>query len=184
MDIDKKCKIIIDNIFNKAYKNKEILNQLIYFYYMYLTNKHNKNVNYYKSKLFEPIKRYITVLTIDEQNKIINDLKNPQKIKHWIWWGFPQEYGSWGNINVSEITKIYSMTNEECLLYILYYRDFYIKLLKLIITKKDLLYYFGNIDYKKFKSHIKFFKKNVHYYLNNDTELLILINTIISKNKL
>jgi exonuclease III len=51
------------------------------------------------------IRRFIDILTLQEQEIILQDLAYSQrKTHHYMWWGFPQEKGSWGKHIVSDKT--------------------------------------------------------------------------------
>jgi uncharacterized protein (DUF1810 family) len=145
------CKEIVDELF-KIGNHKNLLNL-----YKKLEKKRDKSSKYFKYLFFKPIEHFIKKLDKNEQNKIIQDLKNPKKMEHWMWWGFPQKYDSWGKIKVSETTKQYALMTHQGILFLIYFHKFYFRILKKISTKKNLLEYFGNVDFIKFKSHLSFF---------------------------
>jgi len=108
------------------------------------------------------VKRFLQVLTLQEQQKILTDLCYPVKRHHYMWWGFPQETGSWGNNHVSHKTKHYAMTKEEarCYLRCPELLAFYTQALYYVIQKSrdGMIYsYFGPIDFPKLRSHLALF---------------------------
>lgn len=108
------------------------------------------------------VDRFLQVLTLKEQQKILTDLCYPVKRHHYMWWGFPQETGSWGNVHVSHNTKHYAMTKEEAICYLRCPEllAFYTRTLHYLVQKSrdGMLYsYFGPIDYLKLKSHSALF---------------------------
>jgi uncharacterized protein (DUF1810 family) len=113
------------------------------------------------------IRRFIDILTLQEQEIILQDLAYSQrKTHHYMWWGFPQEKGSWGKHIVSDKTQFYAMSEEEacCFLRQSDMLVYYTKALHLtkIIGKRgqgSLYNYFGPIDYAKLKSHLDLFLK-------------------------
>lgn len=90
---------------------------------------------------------------------ILQEIKFRKKLNHWMWWGFPIHYNSWGNIKVSEITQYYSLKDiHDVKNYLLITRDYYPKALELL---SDFTFYelkdFFQHDFDKFKSHIHYF---------------------------
>jgi len=105
-------------------------------------------------------------------DKILTDLQNEIKQGHWMWWGFPQEDGSWGINEVSNNTKKYALNEidaESLIRSSKVFKTYYIVALEILLGKiegrtqsiqQSILYkYFGEVDYLKFNSHINLFYK-------------------------
>jgi uncharacterized protein (DUF1810 family) len=106
--------------------------------------------------------RFLEILTLDRQQKIIDDLNMPVKRLHYMWYGFPQQRDSWGSRSVSENTLKYAMTREEARSYLRIpgLLSFYIQAIHLVRKKartKRLKNYFGPIDFIKLGSHLQLF---------------------------
>lgn len=137
--------------------------------------KYTKSKSCKLKKINYDISRYIKVLTFSEQKLILNDLRNPYKIEHWMWYGLPQPRFS----PCSELSKFYAIEVNEVIPFIQNkkIRPYYIKALRILCNKKpfnndSFLKYFSIIDYKKFINHITFFyntigtcDKVIHKYL-------------------
>lgn len=109
---------------------------------------------YLEEKLFNPIRRFRD----KDYRLILLDLENRQKEHHWMWWGFPLSFGWWDS-NPSSNAVFYSLKEGEAylLLNLDIFRNYYIAALNHLLKKKDLLLYFGPLDYFKFRLHISYF---------------------------
>jgi uncharacterized protein (DUF1810 family) len=99
-----------------------------------------------------------------------------------MWWAFPQEINSWGNINVSDTTKEFALNKEEAIRFLCQPKLYiYFKCaLERVEVKKSTLRFFGKVDNIKLKSSLKIFKEAAEYL--KDSELIQIINSIQKKN--
>ena len=133
---------------------------------------------------------YFSLLFIDIE---LNDVKED----HWMWWGFPQERGSWGKKSVSEQTKIYSIEIHEAEEFLNNEKlsCFLAKGLRLLKEKaegksnsrmppaKIICKYFSAIDDVKFRSHVNlFYYVATSVYDSIDKRIIKLIKRLILIN--
>ena len=111
-----------------------------------------------------PICKFVTVLSQEEQTRILLHLKEREKTQHWMWWAFPQEQDSWTTHRVSQRTKEYALTLEGamrflCVPSLLHYYKKAMEQIdhKVFRQKESLRIYFGPTDFLKFISHVHLF---------------------------
>jgi uncharacterized protein (DUF1810 family) len=108
------------------------------------------------------IQRFKNKLTELERTEILTDSKNATKQGHWIWWGLPQPKPTDSTHPYSQNTLEYGMPDvTEAVLFLQddILVDFYQQLLHNLSLKSNLLQYFGQVDYGKFKRHLDLFRK-------------------------
>jgi len=128
-------------------------------------------------------------IIIKEKDIIYIDLKLINKTKHYIWYGFPQNYFKNGSDNLIK----YYITNNEIKLFLLdddllkYYNTVINIIIEKINKNKDnnilFIHFNGNItiDYIKFMSHILIFYKNckkINNIFKENDELLNKYNKL------
>lgn len=120
-----------------------------------------------------------------EVQEILKDFENTVKRGHWIWYTFPQLYGSWGrDVTPSENTLNFSLTYDEIFMFLKdgellpIYSNFIIsftnKMIEKVDSSSDYLHvvhnYFGDLDFLKFKDHIVPFLATLIYITKRDHE--------------
>lgn len=147
-----------------------------------LDHDQHKLKRYIKYWFERPVSRFVKHYKKNELLDIIKDLRNQTKEEHWIWYIFPIEKNSWGDIQVSKRTIFYSIQDHSDiyrLLSIPVVYKFYHYFLKCLEEKSDLYEYFDSTDLIKFICHLVLFKQ----YSNEFPELSILWNKLFKKAK-
>jgi uncharacterized protein (DUF1810 family) len=110
------------------------------------------------------MERYFKKLTLQHQRQILSDIQtNDMKQGHWMWWVFPQPYGSWNQIKVSSTTEMYAFQPGEALLFIQHFYRFYIQCLTSLLTKRHIHSFFSKVDQIKLMSHLKGFYYEINH---------------------
>lgn len=139
------------------------------------------------------IKRFKDVLTNDGITLILNDILSGQKKECWMWYGFPQQIPP-QVMNVATDKSIYFNMNEnEAVLFLKDERLFkyykcalgYLYSVLLDIStyesfERSLIYFFGYIDFLKFRCHIVLFNKALKSLLTK-TKYRTFYNDIFKK---